>query len=400
MPTFRYKAIAADGSRDSGAITAEDDLSALVQLGALGLTVTALESGSPSVPTHTIGRNRARGVSLAQQAALADQLATVFASGLPTPEVVRIVAQTSSNPVIRRHFSRMGQLIAEGAPFDQALDTGSAPFSPLFGILARIGQYSGQPGQQMPALAHALRRQARMGAQIGTALVYPGIVLTGGLGIIIVMALFLAPRLEVIFTSVDQPVPGTIVGFVSLGAVLRTWGLPLLAATLIAGHWLRLQMSSPSLRRLVRSFPLIGPVLQEAALAQLTRACLVMLEAGLPLAEALHSAASAFAPDPMARPFAEAATALEEGKPASSVLASDPALPILLREMFRIGEETNSLTKVLASTAQGLEDAVERRLTGLIGLLSPALTLLVGGVIALIVASVMGAVLSVNDLAL
>lgn len=397
MPRFRYTAYMIDGNRESGVIEAGGELAALERLANLGLTVTDIGNENSASPA----RASLRAPTFAQQADLAEQMAVLFASGLPASEVTRIIARSSNSPAIRHHFHRMEQLIADGAPFDQSLTEATNLLSPLFAILAGIGQRTGQLGQQMPALAVSLRRQERIGAQIGSALIYPAILLFGGLGVISMMALFLAPRLEVIFTSVGHPVPGVISGFTTLGAILSIWGLPVLAGATVAVLWLsrKLRNPSPSLRQFAQTLPLFGPIMREAALARLTRAIQLLLEAGMPLSLALRSASDSFAADPVARLFAEAAAALEAGNPASSVLAAGPTIPIMLRELFRIGEETNSLPQVLGPAAQRLEDGVERRLNQLMALLTPALTLLIGGVIALIVASVMGAVLSVNDLA-
>ncbi len=398
MLRFRYIAVAADGDRESGVIEADDELSALQRLNALGLAVTDIQPDNG----NSVSFWQSAAPKLSQQADLADQLAILFASGLSAPQVTQIVSQASENRVIRRHFQHMLQLQAEGVTFDEALAGGSGVLSPLFGILAGIGQHSGQPGQQMPALALTLRIQARLKDNISNAFIYPVILLIGGCGIVAVMAIFLAPRLEVIFTSVNQPVPGTISGFINLGAVIKLWGLPLIAGLMIVVGWLLRRLSQPSQDtfRVLQSLPLIGPALREAALARLTRACHLMLEAGLPLATALDYAAQSYSSEPMARIFSEASTALEEGHAANSVFTQVTTLPILLRELFRIGEETNTLPRVLASAAQGLEERVEQRLTRLMALLTPLLILLIGGLIALVVASVMGAVLSVNDLAL
>ena len=397
MPRFRYSAFAADGTAEKGVTESASEAEALKRLAALGLTVTELAPASDGR-----GAKPGRSVPLVAQAELAEQLSVLFAANLPAPKVAEIIGSSNRTPAVRRHFVRVGQLMADGAGFADAMEQASDQLSPLFRIMAGIGQRTARPGQQMPQLATALRRQQKMVGQLSGALVYPVILLVGGLGIILVMSLFLAPRLAVIFTSVNQPLPSAIAGFVALGEAAVVWGLPVAAAVLAASLWLIRSVRRPGseLRRAFRSVPVLGPVLRDASLARIVRAVQLMQDAGMPLSASLTAAAAAFSGDPEAALFARAASALEGGARASSVLSHDPSLPALLREMIRIGEETNTLPQVLSVAATALEDEVERRVQRMMALATPLLTLLIGGVIALIVGSVMSAILSVNDLAL
>jgi general secretion pathway protein F len=282
------------------------------------------------------------------------------------------------------------------------MEKASGALSPLFAILCQVGQRTGKPVIQMPYLAASLRRQEKITSQIAGALVYPAILLAGAFGILILMSLFLAPRLETIFTSIDRPVPASIAVFVTLGRFLSSWGLVVAAGLLALLWWSTRAFRKPgrSLRALRDRLPLIGPVLREAALVRLLRSVQLMLEAGMPLAASFRETARCLADEPQSAVFLNAAAALEEGRRASTVMSSDQDLPAILRELFAIGEEANTLPRILNSVALSLEDRVERRIQRLMLLLTPVLTLLVGAIIAVIVSSVMGAVLSVNDLAL
>jgi type II secretory pathway component PulF len=96
--------------------------------------------------------------------------------------------------------------------------------------------------------------------------------------------------------------------------------------------------------------------------------------------------------------FRDASTAIEAGGVAASVFERDPKLPRMFRELFRYGEMTNTLPQVMASLATSLETKAERQTQSMARLIVPGLTLVVGGGIALLVYSVMSAVLSVSDL--
>jgi general secretion pathway protein F len=398
MHRFRYLAFTADGTTESGIHQASSEAEAISRLEGLGFTVVELHDDTADGPAFV----SARRPSMAVQADLAEQLHVLFDASTPAMKVAEVVATSASDSSVRRHFQRVAQLLADGENFGDAMEKASGALSPLFAVLCQVGQRTGKPVVQMPFLAAAMRRQEKISSQIAGALVYPAILLAGAFGILVLMSLFLAPRLETIFTSIERPVPASIAVFVTLGRFLSSWGF-VAAPGIFALLWWSIRLirkpGRPA-REWMQRLPLIGPVLKEAALVRLLRSVQLMLEAGMPLAAAFRETARCFANEPQSAIFRNTAVALEEGRRATTVISSDPEIPTILRELFAIGEESNTLPRILNSVAVSLEDRVERRIQRMMLLLTPVLTLLVGGIIAVIVSSVMGAVLSVNDLAL
>lgn len=400
MSRFRYVAYTTDGIREVGSLDAATEAQAWDKLTGLRLTVVELlsERGSAERPQRwEVGRR----ISLSVQAELAEQLAVLFEARLSAMQIVHVIEQGAVLPVVKRKFRRIGQLMAEGQEFPEALQEVADGLSPLFVSLARVGQTTGDPSHLLKSLATALRRQEKMASQIGGALIYPLILVIGGIGVMAMMALYLAPRLETIFTSVNKPVPVELSLFIGLGDVLRNWSLllALAMATFALATPFILRRYRQSLLRLSHRLPLWGPIAHNAALSRLSRFVEMMLAAGVPLAPALVEAAAAMPDDPSAEVFGEAGRSIEAGGTGRDIFAANPTIPALFRELFSIGERTNTLPSVMASVATALEDQAERKAQRAITLVTPILTLVIGGGIALIVYSVMAALLSVNDLA-
>jgi type II secretory pathway component PulF len=402
MPRFRYTAYSSDGVREDGALEVPTEAQAWDKLTSLGLTVVELLVESKSQPTpRWSGLAFGNRIPLSAQADLADQLAVLFAARLSAMQVVETVEQGAVQPAIRRKFRRIGQLMADGRSFPDALSDAGDGLLPLFVNLARIGQAAGDPAPLMKSLATSLRRQQKMAAQISGALVYPMILVAGGFGILILMALYLAPQLATIFDSVEKPVPPELALFIAAGEVLQDWWWAFLIAGLVAA------LSMPALRTryraeiagVVQRLPVIGRVTRNASLARLSRSVQIMLSAGMPLAPTLRATASSAALDPLSRHFDQAAEAIEAGGTGRDIFSAVTALPSVFRALFAIGERTNTLPQVMDSIATALEDQTERQAQRAMTLLTPVLTLVIGGGIALLVYAVMGALLTVNDLA-
>ncbi|WP_028031207.1 type II secretion system F family protein [Gemmobacter nectariphilus] len=399
MPRFRYTAFSTDGQRETGYLEAESDLAAFSKLADLGLTVTELvPDGGGAVRQGTIG---GKPLGPGVQAELAEQLAVLLGAGLPAPRVAEIVARTASAPMLRRHFSRVVQLMSDGKGFAESMEQASGRLSPLFAVLSSVGEDAGAAGAQFPLLAKVLRRQDRIRSQITTALIYPAILLLGGAGMVLFMAVFLAPRLDAIFSSAGREPPAALAAFSALGMMLASGILPAAgAAVLIAvAAFSRLRGFGVVLRRLQLWLPVIGPITKDVAMSHMMRSLQLMLNAGVPLSVALSRTAGSFSDAPYAPVFESASAMIEAGGRAYDVFGQERTISPLVQELFTIGEETNTLGRILGIVAETLDQGVERRLQRAMAMLTPVLTLVVGGGIALVVASVMSAILSINDLA-
>lgn len=403
MPAFHYLAYSSEGQREEGSIDAANEAKAWESLAALGLTVVTLSSdgGVPTRRSFALSGLLGTQVPIAAQADLAEQLAMLFAAKLPATEIVRMVTVGSENPVIRRHFVRMGRLLADGVDFPHAFERAGPGFSALFQSLVRVGHTTADPALIMQKLATALRRQEKLQSEISGALVYPFILMIGGIAVFLLMVLYLAPSLEPMFASVGRPVPAAIGFFLNVRAVLLNLG-PFLAIAvgLIAVLAIVSARSKANVvKRLFLHLPVWGSIARNASLARLARSLHLMLVSGIPLSQALHRTSEHMVTEPFSEAFSRAAVAVETGGTAAAIFAESPQMPPVFRELFGLGEKTNALPGIMNTLASLLEDGVERKTQRLTKLITPVLTLVIGGGVGALVYSVMAAILSVNELA-
>jgi general secretion pathway protein F len=400
MPRYRYVAYNAGGQREEGTVEFSTETQAWNSLIGLGLTVVDLQSDERRKRASTLDLF-ARALPMDVQADLAEQLAVLFAARLPVTEIVSVIQQGAERPALKRHFARMAGLMADGMDFPNALEQAGPTLSPLFLSLARVGQAAADPAPLMRTLAGFLRRQEKLQAQVSGALIYPLILLIGGIAVFLMMALYLAPALEPMFISVNRDVPSGLAAFLWIGNVVRTQGywLALGLLALVPGGMVLARRHSFALKRVSLRLPIWGEIARSGSLSRLSRSLQLMLAAGMPLTSALRDTATYLSNEPFAPNFAEAAVAIEAGASASSVFATDSTLPSVFRELFALGERTNTLPGITDALATALEDRAERQTGKATQLLTPILTLIVGGGIGILVYAVMGAILSVNDLA-
>ena len=387
---------------ETGQLSSPSEAAAYDTLRALGLTVVDLREGpaAPSVPWWKREVAFRRGhLSLSDQAALAEQMAIMFRVRLPVIDMLRILSQGPVRAETRGQLDRVARLVAEGMPFADAFAQGGPKVDAVFLALLQSGQNSDSMHEHLADLAGLLRLQDHLRGQVATALVYPAILIVAAVAVVLIVALTLAPALSPLFAGQDRPMPLSLTVFLWLGSFITAWW-PLLLALLGAGIAAAAIGVRAGLDRLLFRLPLFGPLVRDAALLALVRSLSLMLKAGRPLAEALRGVAEADRTCPFASDMAAAVAALERGERAHVALDESGRFPMIVRELFRVGEEANALVSVLDAMSQTLASQLEQSTQRVLRLLTPILTLVIGGAVGLLVYSIMGAVLSINDLAL
>ncbi|MBU2359744.1 MAG: type II secretion system F family protein [Alphaproteobacteria bacterium] len=401
MPVFTYKGYTAEGRIENGQLDTLSEAAAYDTLRAMGLAVVDLRDGAQSRPEPWYRREvrlTSGTLPLAEQAALAEQMAVLFRVRLPLLDILGILHDGADHRDTRARFARIRWLVSEGVTFPDAFAQAGPRVSPVFLTLLQMGHRSDAMPALMEDLADYLREQEKLQGKILGALLYPAVLIVATFGLLLIVTLSLAPALAPIFAGQDRPMPGGLAAFLTIGTVLKAHGAALGIGAVLAGLALYLLLRRVGSRLALR-LPLIGPIMRDTALLRLNRALVLLLRAGWPLNDALQTCATLAPRDPFAPALRAASEALEKGGRAHGALALAGDMPSLFLDLFRIGEETNTLPEVLAAVSRSLADRTARRTQRLLAALTPALTLIIGGVIGLLITTIMGAVFSVNDLA-
>lgn len=402
IPIFAYKGYSEAGKVETGEIEAFSEQVAYRTLCATGLSLVDLGEARPHLHEPWYRRDvplLSGRLPLAAQAALAEEMATMLRVRLPVLNMLRLLADGAETPDIRARLGRVARLVAEGMALPDAFAQAGPKVAPVFLALLRAGEVSTALAEQLAELAQMLRRHDQLRAQVVTALIYPAIVIAAGLTVVLIVALTLAPALAPIFAAQDRPPPAAVAAFLAIGELVATrwpWLLGGFLGIGLAGH-LALRAAGT---RVVLALPVLGDLARDAALLTLLRSLALLLRAGRPLAEALRAVAAFDRAAPFAMTALAAAAELESGGRAHGAFAADRRVPAVVRELFRIGEEANSLVPVLESLAATQADRLERRSRRLLQLLTPILTLLVGSMVGVLVYSIMDAVFAINELAI
>jgi general secretion pathway protein F len=410
MARYTYIAYDAAGARLTGTLEADTREGALASLNRQGYLPLELKEGgsnaaSDGLPWWKRDLFGGGGLSHRNLSLITRELATLLEADLPIDETLRIVAlQPLMGARARQILKSVLDAVMGGASFSEALAMQKGVFPEYYWRIVQSGEAAGSLARALNELATFLERQGEFRARIGSALLYPSILLVAaGLALIVILTV-LVPTIAPLFKDAGAAPPLLIQLMIDVqeGAFAH-WPLVLtcLVALVVGGFVL---MRRPETRlardRFLLRLPLVAALVQNEQTATFSRTLGTLLHNNVPVLQALNVASNVLTNQVMANAVATAAQTMKEGATLTAPLAQSGVFPELAIRLYKVGEQTGDLSIMLGRVANIYETAVSRQLLRLTSILTPVLTLLFGGLVGGLLVSVMGAIVGLNDLAL
>lgn len=407
MAAFSYRAVDAAGRSHSGVIEAASAVAARQELrgrGLIPLAVAASRSGrvGTSVPFRGSLFNLRAPLGGRELALVTRQLAMLIGSGVRVEDALRAVADGSSQRTAAVLLN-VRAAVLDGQSFGQALAEYPSVFSDYFRASVRAGEQAGQLGRVMEHLATFAEDRSRTAQSVRLALVYPALLALVSLGIVALLLIYVIPDIVRAFAARGADLPWLTRALIAASAATRDWGLPALGLTAAAAlgfrRWLSLPKNRLRLdRRLARSRATAGLVTRLNAV-RFTGTLATLVRSGVPLTEAL-SAAAAATPNRFLRQQVEEATSrVREGSSLRNALAHGGWFPPMLLALVASGEAGGTLGETLARAAAHGEQDLEAWTRTVVALVEPAILLIMGGVVLVMVLAILLPIVSMNALA-
>ena len=419
MATFHYKAYTARGAVTAGTIVAEGLDAAIDALYGSGLTpfetygvadhapaCASQPSASPQEAEASIWKReivQSNRFSLKELTAFTVELASLINSGLTLDAAFRIIAGPGAAPKTARLANGLLKDVLAGLQLSEAVAQRPDVFPSDYRAILAAGEAGGVTGQVLTQIAELLGRRLEIRNKITSALVYPMVLILMSLVSVVVIVFVLIPSISPIFVDAGLPLPGVLHFFEE---VQDNWLLVLLATALcgVAGFvaWGRAKQNPEimlGMDRLKCSLPVIGRLVQGREAGGFARALGTLLVARVPLMSAMQTARALVTNRHLNALYGNAIKRVPEGTPLHRAFDGDGLLPSASLRLVAVGEESGQLGPMLIQVATVIEADLQRRIERMVGLLTPALTLLIGGSIGGLIMHVMSAVLSINNLA-
>ena len=400
MPAYSFEALDTQGQTRRGVLEAETARAARSQLRAQALVplqVAPVQRESSGLNT-VIWESKV--FSATALTVWTRQLSGLVNSGLPIERALSALSEEADTPRQRDLVSTLRTEVNAGAPFAKALAQHPREFSAIYVAVIGAGEQSGHLGLVLERLADDLQAQQSLKGKLLAASLYPAIVSTVALLIVLFLLAYVVPQVAQVFSSNQRALPVLTRIMLGLSDVVKNyWWLAL--ALLIAGMaTLHTALKQPALRRKFDAawlqLPLIGRLARGYNAARFASTLAMLATAGVPILKALQAATDTLSNTALRHDAQDALVLVREGAPLASALAQHPRFPRLLVMFSRLGEQTGTLPTMLQRAADQLSEEVQRRAMQLATVLEPLLIVAMGGMVMLIVLAVMLPIIQLN----
>ncbi|MGQ7312359.1 type II secretion system F family protein [Microbacterium arabinogalactanolyticum] len=326
-----------------------------------------------------------RGVSAKTLAIFARQMSALINAGLPLMRTLNVLADQTSDKRLKAVLTTVSADVESGSSLSASLQRHPLIFPPLMVSIVRVGESGGFLGAALDSIAENYRKQAELHGKIRSATTYPAVVLVIALIGVLVMVTFIVPVFEKMFAGLggQLPLPTQILVTISHNMI---WILPLLVVVIvIAWVWWVRNRYTDGYRRVVDPvklrLPIFGPLITKMAVARFSRNLSMMLDAGVPIIQALSIVGQASNNWKIEQTVRDIQESIRGGRSFAVPLAKAGVFPPMVSQMVAVGEESGTLAQMLGSIADFYEDEVETATEQLSSLIEPVLIVGLGVII-------------------
>ena len=391
MKAYAYVAYTDEGRRKTGTVVAETESHAAQKLQEQGLYPSELVARARRIGAGAQVLSRSR-LTPELQAVMTRQMAVLLAAEMPAEAALEAVRAGGSKALDRVAASAQAALM-DGAPLSEALEHSGAGFPRYYIASVRSGETAGDAAQVFSELADHLESLGTDKAKISTALIYPGFVAAVSLLVCTILMVNVAPEIVAMFELSGRPLPELTQRMLAvsdwIGRNLYLLGAILLGLIVLG----LLTRFVPSLRqaryRLGLRLPLVGRLMRLGASVQYLRTLALVLASRQPVINASASAAEVMDIDRFQDEANQVTEAVQQGDSLSQALESLSPIPPVARQLINAGEASARLARMTERAAMLVENGLSTERKRIAALLEPALMLLVGALVLVIVLSVL-----------
>ncbi len=405
MPAFEYKGLNAAGKEVGGVRDADNEKALRAVLKREGVFLTRVGTGAKKgdglLSQEVDIAQYFERISPMDICIFTRQLATLSRAGIPLTESLSATVDQSEKPKLRKILAQLRQDVVEGSSLAGALTKHVEVFGPIFPNMVRAGEASGTLDQVLLRLAEFTESSVKLRQKIQSAMMYPIIMIALGGLILTGMFVFVIPQITQIFADSGQELPVLTQLLIGFSHLLRDWwwGMILLFISVIYGfkRWQNTEAGSYSWDKTKLNIPVFGKLVLMIGVSRFTRTLSTLLSSGVPLLTALDITKNVLANEVLMEVIDEARIAVKEGASLADPLKRSGRFPPIVTHMVAIGERSGALEEMLTVVSDAYESQVENRIAGLTSLLEPAMIVLMGVTIAIIVFAVLMPILQLNE---
>ena len=401
MAAFDYVALDEAGHTRQGVLDGDSPRQVRSHLRAMGLYPVQVQ-GVRKDASKPAGAAPGQRVSASTLALLTRQLATLIRAGMPLDESLRALAAQTGSRRLQSIIADVCARITEGASLHEALSAYPGVFPEFYCSMVAAGETGGRLEEVLERLADYTESRRALRQSLSMALIYPTILTLVSFLVVAVLLIYVVPEVVRVFQQTGQSLPLLTAGLIAGSRILRDFGWLICVLAVLVPVSGRFLLNRAAIRYrwhcLLLGLPFIGRINRMLHAARLTRALAILTRSGVPLVEALDISSRMITNIPLRAHMEEAVVHVREGGRLYTALDNSGWFPPLLVQMLASGEESGELDEILERSASYMEQELKTLLTTVRALFEPAIILVMGTVVLLIVLAILLPIFEMNQL--
>ncbi len=398
MPTFIYTAKSEPSKIIKGDIEAESEQDAVNKLTRMGYFPVTIKAGDLTLDKQ--GVKRVVRIPRREVVLFTRQLSTLIESGVNIINALNIILNQASNRYFRAILKDIISKIKDGKPLSESLRHYPHTFSNLYTAMISSGEAGGNLEQVLKRLAEFMEKEEEFKNSLRASLTYPLFVFMVSVLTVIVLLVFVIPRLVAMFEDMGQVLPLPTKILINISGFSRSYWWLILAIIFIFIFLLRQMYRRPKGRIILDNLklkaPVLGGVILKSEISRMMRTLSFLVSAGIAIISAMDIAISVMENQILKIEVERFKGRIADGLSLSQCLGGSKLFPAFVTNIVMIGEETGKLDSSLLRIADDYEKEVDRSLKALTRLLEPVIILVMGLVVGFIVLSMLLPIFQIN----
>ncbi len=315
------------------------------------------------------------------------QFLTLVRAGLPILGSLDMLAKSQKNPAFAAQLENVSERVRQGESISAAFEA-QGGFPLIYTVTLLAGERSGNLEEVLGRYLAFQRISLTFRKKLQASLIYPALLITLVAGLFVFLITFVVPQFATLYDQVGSKLPALTLDLLAFGKAAQHYFFYVLPVALALGYglfrWSKTTRGADTVDAIRIKMPVFGSIWLKYQVALFARTLSTLLTGGLPLVPSLETAARSISSSRISRSVFASVTSVREGKGLSVSLNKTGIFPALSTEMIEVGESTGALPQMLNSVAEFFEEDVQTALTASLALIEPAILIVMGVVVVVI----------------
>ncbi|MBV9746666.1 MAG: type II secretion system F family protein [Acidobacteriia bacterium] len=362
-----------------------------------GFLVYSIKSRSIAAPGFP---GRTRKLDLEKFLIFNQQFVTLIRAGLPILKSLDLLAERLTDPKLGPFVRAVRDEVRNGTLLSDAFRQ-QRIFPKIYVTSVMAGEKSGSLTEVLDRYIAYQKLSLAVKKKVLVSLMYPSVLIVLVVLLMVFLVTYVVPTFATLYASMNAQLPSMTVMLIAIGTTARNYILAFAAGLVglifLIRWWMRKESARERIDRVKMRMPILGEMWLKYQVAQLGRILSTLLTGGIPLVQAMETAAESLGTRLLERAVSTAGKGVREGQPLSVSLKASGLVPPLAIDMIEVGESTGALPAMLNSVAEFFEEDVNTKMQATLSLIEPAIMIFMGSFVAFVLISLYLPIFSLAD---